>query len=109
MFLSVVTAAHTHHLLWARRNGLPPRPNTLHLGCSYLLHFSHCFLSSCGVVMLRKIEIEKMKLFVSVVFNLLHYFTVIESFYLLFFGKCSSYMFVFHFCSALTEALELDG
>ena len=27
-------------------NGLPPTPNTLHLGCSYHLHSSHHFLST---------------------------------------------------------------
>ena len=39
-------------LLWARRNGLPPTPNTLHLGCSYHLHSSHHFLSTWGAAML---------------------------------------------------------
>ena len=28
-------------LLWAGRKGLPPTPDTLHLGCSYNLHSSH--------------------------------------------------------------------
>ena len=36
-------------LLWAGRNGLPPTPDTLHLGCSYHLHSSHHFLSTLGV------------------------------------------------------------
>ena len=36
-------------LLWAGRNGLPPTPDTLHLGCSYHLHSSHRFLSTLGV------------------------------------------------------------
>ena len=39
-------------LLWAGQNGLPPTPNTLHLGCSYHLHSSHHFLSTWGAVML---------------------------------------------------------
>ena len=34
--------------------GLPPTPDTLHLGCSYHLHSSHRFLSTWGVVMLEK-------------------------------------------------------
>ena len=38
-------------LLWAGRNGLPPTPDTLHLGCSYHLHSSHRFLSTWGVIM----------------------------------------------------------
>ena len=33
--------------------GLPPTPDTLHLGCSYHLHSSHRFLSTCGAVMLK--------------------------------------------------------
>ena len=37
-------------LLWAGRNGLPPTPNNLHLGCSYHLHSSHRFLSTWGAV-----------------------------------------------------------
>ena len=41
-------------LLWAERNGLPPVPDTLHLGCSCHLHSSHHFLSTWGVVMLEK-------------------------------------------------------
>ena len=41
-------------LLWAGRNDLPPTPDTLHLGCSYHLHSSHRFLSTCGAVMLEK-------------------------------------------------------
>ena len=36
-----------------RRNGLPPTPDTLHLGCSYHLHSSYHFLSTWGVVMLE--------------------------------------------------------
>ena len=48
-------------LLWAGRNGLPPTPDTLHLGCSYHLHSSHCFLSTLGVVMLKKKEKKKKK------------------------------------------------
>ena len=36
-----------------RQNGLPPTPDTLHLGCSYYLHSSHHFLSTWGVVMLE--------------------------------------------------------
>ena len=39
-------------LLWAGRNGLPPTPDILHLGCSYL-HSSHRFLSILGAVMLK--------------------------------------------------------
>ena len=42
-------------LLWAEQNGLPPVPDTLHLGCSCHLHSSHHFLSTWGVVMLEKI------------------------------------------------------
>ena len=34
--------------------GLPPTPYTWHLGCSYHLHSSHHFLSTWGVVMLKK-------------------------------------------------------
>ena len=34
--------------LWGGRNGLPPTPDTLHLGCSYHLHSSHRFLSTWG-------------------------------------------------------------
>ena len=30
-------------LLWAGQNGLPPAPDTLHLGCSYHLHSSAAF------------------------------------------------------------------
>ena len=41
-------------LLWAGQNGLPPTPDTLHLGCSYHLYSSHRFLSTWGVVMLQK-------------------------------------------------------
>ena len=41
-------------LLWAGRNGLPPTPDTLHLGCSNHLHFSHHFLSTWDAVMLGK-------------------------------------------------------
>jgi len=46
-------------LLWAGRNGLPPTPDTLHLGCSYHLHSSHRFLSTWGAVMLKKINKKK--------------------------------------------------
>ena len=35
-------------LLWAGRNGLPPTPDTLQLGCSYHLHSSHVFLFHLG-------------------------------------------------------------
>ena len=41
-------------LLQAGQNGLLPTPNTLHLGCSYHLHSSHCFHSTWGAVMLKK-------------------------------------------------------
>ena len=41
-------------LLRAGQNGLPPTPDTLHLGCSYHLHSSHHFLSTLGAVMLEK-------------------------------------------------------
>ena len=41
-------------LLWAGRNGLPPIPDTLHLGCSCHLHSSHRFLSTWGAVILEK-------------------------------------------------------
>ena len=41
-------------LLWAGQNGLQPTPDTLHLGCSYHLYSSHCFLSTWDVVMLQK-------------------------------------------------------
>ena len=41
-------------LLWAGQNGLPPTPNTLHLGCSYHLHSSHHFLSTWCAIMLKK-------------------------------------------------------
>ena len=34
--------------------GLPPTRDTLHLGCSYHLVFSHCFLSTWSAVMLKK-------------------------------------------------------
>ena len=37
--------------------GLPPIPDTLHLGCSCHLHSSRRFLSTWGVVMLKKIFI----------------------------------------------------
>ena len=33
--------------------GLPPTPDTWHLGCSYHLHSSHRFLSTWGAVMLE--------------------------------------------------------
>ena len=48
-------------LLWVGQNGLPPTPDTLHLGCSYHLHSSHHFLSTCGVVMLEKKHKKKNK------------------------------------------------
>ena len=54
MFPSVVTATHTHCLLRAGQNGLPPTLDNLHLGCSYHLQSSHHFLSTWGPVMLRK-------------------------------------------------------
>ena len=41
---SIVTATHTHCLSWVGRNGLPPTPDNLHLGCSYHLHSSLHFL-----------------------------------------------------------------
>ena len=50
------THTHTHHLLYAVQNGLRPAPDNLHLECSYHLHFSHRFLSTWGVVMLKKEE-----------------------------------------------------
>ena len=34
--------------------GLPPTPDTLHLGCSYHMHSSHHFLSTLGLIMLEK-------------------------------------------------------
>ena len=43
-------------LLWAGRNGLPPSPDTLHLGCSYHLHSIHRILSTWRAVMLGKNE-----------------------------------------------------
>ena len=46
-------------LLWTGRNGLPPTPDTLNLGYSCHLHFSHRFLSTRGVVMLENKEIKK--------------------------------------------------
>ena len=61
MFPSVVTATHTHHLLWAGQNGLQPTPDNLHLGCSYHLHSSHCFLSTWGAVMLVTPQVERKK------------------------------------------------
>ena len=48
-------------LLWAGRNGLPPTPNTLHLGCSYHLQSSHHFLSTWGAVMLEKVKRKERK------------------------------------------------
>ena len=42
-------------LLWAGQNGLPPTPNTLHLGCSYHLHSSHHFLSTWGAILQKKL------------------------------------------------------
>ena len=42
-------------LLWAGWNGLPPTPDTLHFGCSYHLHYSHCFFfSTWDALMLKK-------------------------------------------------------
>ena len=42
--------------------GLPPTPDTLHLGCSsYHLHTSHRFLSTWGTVMLEKVRKKKKK------------------------------------------------
>ena len=41
-------------LLLARRNCLPPTPDTLHLGCSYHMHSNHRFLSTLGLIMLEK-------------------------------------------------------
>ena len=43
------------------RNGLPPTPDILYLGCSYHLHSSHRFLSTSGVVMLEKKQTNKQK------------------------------------------------
>ena len=43
-------------LLWAGRNGLPPTPDTLNLGCSYPLHSSHRFLSTWSVVMQKLLQ-----------------------------------------------------
>ena len=45
-------------VLWAGWNGLPPTPNTLHLGCSYQLHSSHCFLSIWSAVRLEKVKLK---------------------------------------------------
>ena len=47
-------------LLRAGRNGLPPTPDTSHLGCSYHLHSSHRFLSTWGAVMLKQNKISKL-------------------------------------------------
>ena len=52
-------------LSWEGRNGLPPTADTLHLGCSYNLHFSHCFLSTWGAVMLDKKKGQADCIFVS--------------------------------------------
>ena len=42
-------------LLWEGRNGLPPTGDTLHLGCSYHLHFSHHYLHlRCGYARQKK-------------------------------------------------------
>ena len=46
-------------LLWVGWNGLPPTPDTLHLGCSYHLHSSHRFLSTWGAV--RLVQQKKQK------------------------------------------------
>ena len=46
---------HTHTICYGQdEKGLPPALDNLHLGCSYHLHSSHCFLSTWGVVMLEK-------------------------------------------------------
>ena len=50
---------HSLRLLWAGRNGLPPTPDTLHLGCSYRLHSSYHFVSTCGAALLKKINKNK--------------------------------------------------
>ena len=39
--------------------GLPPTPNTLHLGCTYHLHTSHRFLSTWGAVTMLEKQIQK--------------------------------------------------
>jgi len=49
-------------LLWAGLNGMPPTPDTLHLGCSYHLHSSHCFLSTWGAGMLVTTQEERKKI-----------------------------------------------
>ena len=55
-------------LLWEGRNGLPPTADTLHLGCSYNLHFSHRFLSTWGAVMLdKKKRPSRLRICVSVI------------------------------------------
>ena len=46
-------------LLWAGRNGLPPTPDTLKLGCVYHLHCCHRFLSTWGAVMLITPQVER--------------------------------------------------
>ena len=38
-----------------------PTPDLLHLGCSYHLHSSHCFLSTWGAIMLKKKKKTKKK------------------------------------------------
>ena len=45
-------------LLCAGRNGLPPTPDTLHLGPSYCLHPSHPFVSTWVAVNARKKEVD---------------------------------------------------
>ena len=49
---------HALMLLWAERNGLPPSPDTLNLGCSYYLHSSHFPL---GVRLCSKITVPTEK------------------------------------------------
>ena len=47
-----------NNLLWAGGSDLPPTPSILHLGCSYHLHFNHCFLSTCCAVILVTPQVE---------------------------------------------------
>ena len=64
-FLLVRLSTLAHHLevcacYGQDENGLPPTPDTLHLGCSYRLHSSHRFLSTWGeVTMLEKKQTKK--------------------------------------------------
>ena len=53
-------------LLWAGRNGLPPTPDSLHLGCSCHMHSSLCFLSIWGAVMLITPQVERKKKVINV-------------------------------------------